>query len=81
MTDDELISHALTVWANHIETGTVTLSASDASAQNAARKPSDQLRISSLNPDQVKLVRRLRSLSSAHRPPTPISAYFLPEPR
>lgn len=33
MTDEELVSHALTMWSNWIETSNVSLSAEDASAQ------------------------------------------------
>lgn len=54
-TDDELICNALQMWANHIETGNVVLSATDA---KQARKP-----FKALDAHQMKLVIRLRELA------------------
>lgn len=54
-TDHELIRTALHLWANHIETGNVALSARDAVH---AHKP-----FKALSNDQMKLVVRLRELA------------------
>lgn len=55
-TDSEKISRALLVWANHIETGNVSLSAGDMT--NMGQKPK------AINEDQVSLVAELRELAS-----------------
>jgi len=54
--DQEIISHALNMWANHIETGDVCLSMTD--AQNM------KIPFKALTFDQMKFVVRLRELSS-----------------
>lgn len=80
MTDDELTSHALNLWANYIETGDVILSARDVSEQNTSRKPSDQLRIRARTDAQIELVRRIRALSVARAMPS-VKNSPLPGPR
>jgi hypothetical protein len=59
VTDADLKATALDMWANHIETGNVVLSAADAASMK--KKARD------LDPDQRKLVERLRSLVSRER--------------
>lgn len=61
MTDDELVAHALSLWANHIETGKVALSAEDAkrSGQSIHLRPMDER--------QRELVARLRNLATGDR--------------
>lgn len=54
-TDQEKIYYALSMWANHIETGKMTLSANDALHQNIRVKP--------LTENQMKFVIRLLELS------------------
>lgn len=58
--DEELICLALMYWANHIETGTAILSATDAVYQKKSKlvKPLDDA--------QRKLVARLRELSNIY---------------
>lgn len=56
MTDKELVFWACNYWANYIETGVMTLSATD--AQNQQRNSL----IKALNVDQMKLIIRLREL-------------------
>ncbi|KKL59836.1 hypothetical protein LCGC14_2211340 [marine sediment metagenome] len=53
-TDKEMIAHALSMWANYIETGSVTMSAADATNQSKYKL------IRGLNTDQQKFVIRLR---------------------
>lgn len=55
-TDAEKISRALLVWANHIETGNVVLSAVD--MKNMGQKPK------SITAEQATLVNDLRELSA-----------------
>ena len=55
MTDEELIAHALDMWANYVETSNVSLSANDAAEQKA--------KFNALSLDQMKLVIRLRELA------------------
>ena len=55
MSDGELLQQALNMWANHIETATIELSAVDA---EAAKKP-----FKALSLEQMKLVIRLRDLA------------------
>ena len=55
MSDRELAAMALSLWANHIETGVMTLSAQDAANMG---KP-----INALSQDQQKVVMRLRELN------------------
>lgn len=57
-TDSELISVALNLWANYIETGCVTLSRNDCIERKEYKK------ISSLDINQLTLVQRLRYLST-----------------
>jgi hypothetical protein len=61
MPDTELRSHSLAMWANHIETGDVSLSAGDLKNMGRAKD------IKPLGADQLELVRRLRALSQAER--------------
>lgn len=63
MTDKELISRAISMWANYIETGTVTLSAADANQRNEFSGPRDKIKINALTADQVELVERIKKLS------------------
>ncbi len=63
MADEELISHALTLWANHIETGQVTLSANDVAEQNRSMPAMHRRKLPVLHPDQAALVNRLRGLA------------------
>ncbi len=60
-TDSELISYALSLWANYIETGMVTMSAADCS--NNGLKP----RCKVLEPEEIDKVNRLRVLSERHK--------------
>lgn len=55
MTDPELVSNALHLWANYIETGNVNLSATDA---KQARRP-----FKALTTEQMEIVVRLRKLA------------------
>lgn len=54
-TDTQKIYYALSLWANHIETGDIVLCAEDAKRQGRE--------INALNPDQMKTVIRLRELA------------------
>ncbi|MBI6883114.1 hypothetical protein [Pseudomonas putida] len=54
-TDAEKISRALLVWANHIETGNVALSAVDMGAMGK--------KVKAITPEQVALITELRELS------------------
>lgn len=56
MTDAQIRAYSLNMWANHIETGDVTLSARD--AQGMGRKSR------ALDPKQAEFVSRLRSLAN-----------------
>jgi hypothetical protein len=56
--DAEIVSCALTMWANYIETGHVTLSSQD--AQNCGYK--DEIR--TLDDNQMRFVLRLRKMST-----------------
>jgi hypothetical protein len=56
--DKYLISHALLMWANHIETGDICLNAID------AKKMGKEKQINALDVDQMKLVVRLKELSN-----------------
>lgn len=57
-TDNEIISFAVNMWANHIETGDGTISAADAVNMNRKDK------IKYLEPRQQKFVMRLRELAA-----------------
>ena len=65
-TDQELKAHALLLWANHIETGDVTLSANDVIAQNRPRTAGGPS-VRALTDDQRRLVQRLRDLARSER--------------
>jgi hypothetical protein len=54
-TDEQKIFYALSMWANHIETGDIVLGAEDAIERGIKTKP--------LNEDQMRSVLRLRELS------------------
>lgn len=56
MTDKEIISHALSMWGNYIETGDVTLNGSDAVQRNKLKS------IKFLDRDQLVLLGRIRQL-------------------
>lgn len=53
--DNEIVAQALSMWANHIETGRVTNTATDVINMGLFPKP--------LTMDQMKFVIRLRELS------------------
>lgn len=55
--DEQKISHALSMWANHIETGDICVSAEDAIKRGMKTKP--------LRGDQMRFVLRLRELARA----------------
>lgn len=55
-TDQELISNALNMWANYIETGNVTMSAKSAKEMNEE--------VYTLNYRQKELVDRIRKLAT-----------------
>lgn len=55
MSDRELAAMALSLWANHIETGSMSLSAQDAARMG---KP-----LNALKDDQQQVVQRLRELN------------------
>jgi len=61
--DSDLRAFALTVWANHIETGDTVLSSLDAMNCGAVKK------IRVLSVSQMELVARLRRLAAAERQP------------
>ncbi len=61
MSDDDLIAHALNMWANHIETGKVALSAED------AKRSGQSMLLRPMADSQKSLVTRLRDLSSEAR--------------
>lgn len=61
MTDEELVAHALDMWANYIETSNIGLSANDAAEQKA--------KFNALSLDQMKLVIRLRELAIVFKGP------------
>lgn len=56
--DNELIYYALSMWANHIETNDITMSAED--AHNCGYEK----QIKALNPSQMAMVIRLRELAA-----------------
>lgn len=62
MSDQQLQEHSLLMWANHIETGDVTLSASDLHAMGRAQQAK------SLSDSQRAFVLRLRQLAKNQRP-------------
>jgi len=55
--DKHVRSYALNMWANHIETGDVTLSARDAISMG------EQDLLNALTPEQQKFVVRLRDMA------------------
>lgn len=71
LSDTELKSFSLGMWANHVETGHVGMSAADARNQieNVRRTPAEiralGFEVKSLTPDQQAFVLRLRTLSTA----------------
>ena len=72
--DSELCATALRQWANHIETGSVVLSAADVHAQRLQRRPGDSIvsnpkayaggEVKPLNNTQKQFVLRLRDLAA-----------------
>lgn len=56
-TDEQKIYYALTLWANHIETGDIVMGAEDARKRGIKTNP--------LQEDQMRLVLRLRELARA----------------
>lgn len=68
MSDSELISRALTLWANHIETGSVVLSAADQRHRNQCLPTREQNALPQLSSEQLHLVQRLRALSLQSSP-------------
>ena len=54
-TDEQKISSALSMWANHIETGDICLGAEDARKRNKKAKP--------ISDEQMKFVLKLRELA------------------
>lgn len=63
MTDVELLAHSLLIWANHIETGNVTLSAND--VLGMGKNAPNGAKVNQLNEGQRDLVKRLRDLNKA----------------
>lgn len=61
MSDSELRAHSLLLWANHIETGDVSLSGGDLHAMGRTKQ------LKRLTEDQQALVIRLRALSRVER--------------
>ena len=57
MSDHEVIARALSMWKNHLETGSVILSSGD--AINCGQKD----RIKHLNDEQIQFSQRLKKLS------------------
>lgn len=68
-TDNELKSSALTIWANFIETGCVSMSAADVKVQRDVVRRTDKemsalgYGLKSLTESQQQLVARLRTLA------------------
>ena len=55
-TDQQLISHALNMWANYVETGNVSMSAKTAKEMNEE--------VNTLNSRKKELVDRMRKLAA-----------------
>lgn len=66
LSDSELVAHALGLWANHIETGSMALSANDVRERNQCLPAREQKALPHLGADQIQLVGRLRELSGQH---------------
>ena len=66
-TDQELISNALDIWANYIETGTTTLSAQDLGSLPESTRKKLGAKLCALSPEQHALVTRLRALAFKQR--------------
>lgn len=77
MSDRQLINMALNYWANYIETGNITMSATDVVARLNARETAKQthkfieelerepnIKVKALSLEQHKIVVRLRELAS-----------------
>lgn len=70
MSDASIMAQALNMWANYVETGTVTLSAKEAQ-ERYERAKNDRFRRADIAPpraldeDQMRLVMRLRNLAVA----------------
>lgn len=56
--DNIIIAYALNLWANHIETGNISLSAED------ARNMNNNNLIKNLDEEQINFVKRLKDLSN-----------------
>ena len=63
-TDNEIISFALNIWANYIETYSVSMSAED--AKNRKYAPKSHYESNYLHPNQQKLIKRIRHLSNEY---------------
>lgn len=66
MSDSELVARALSYWANHIETGSMVLSANDLAERNRCLPVREQKAPPVLCAEQLQLVDRLRQLSREH---------------
>lgn len=66
LSDAELVAHALAYWANHIETGSMVLSANDVRERNQCLRAREQKALPHLGVDRIQLVGRLRELSGQH---------------
>jgi hypothetical protein len=65
--DKELRTNALLMWANHIETGDVTLSAADLAERSRAVVTKAAKQPRALDEGQIALVTRLRALAKAEQ--------------
>ena len=63
-TDNEIISFVLNLWANYIETYSVSMSAED--AKNRNYPPKNHYESNYLHPNQQKLIKRIRHLSNEY---------------
>lgn len=66
MSDSELVARALAYWANHIETGSMVLSANDLAERNRCVPAREKKAPCNLTGDQQQFVSRLRALSRDH---------------
>ena len=68
-TDNEIISYALEVWGNYIETFSVSMSAKDRKDRESNTPLKDYVTPNFLSTEQKKLVERIRTLSEQYKDP------------
>lgn len=65
--DNEIISFALELWGNYIETYSVSMSAEDMKLRESVLSNKDLVSPNSLTSEQKKLVKRIRFLSNQYK--------------